>query len=242
MLLVAHCNHNKLKYAVQQHLIQFAQDFGVVNHLMSSHPTQKMVEAVSEAYAAFSKFLAKAVKYYKESKLTTALKAFGFPWQTRFEVLVHQIQAAFKRVKDLASAGHMGMSVQTHHMVQKIGTGQDNLRLEMRQGTIDLRKQLKMEMKDEVQTLFESFDRNWISRFEQIMMQSAQNQIARSSDQEGKKPVTPPQTLSSEYVQSMTEEVASTGMRKRLLLGENLELTGNDQPLPSPSCIWRIML
>jgi hypothetical protein len=242
MLLVAHCNHNKLKYAVQQHLIQFAQDFGVVNHLMSSHPTQKMVEAVSEAYAAFSKFLAKAVKYYKESKLTTALKAFGFPWQTRFEVLVHQIQAAFKRVKDLASAGHLGMSVQTHHMVQKIGTGQDSLRLEMRQGTIDLRKQLKMEMKDEVQTLFESFDRNWISRFEQIMMQSAQNQIARSSDQEGKKPVTPPQTLSSEYVQSMTEEVASTGMRKRPLLGENLELTGNDQPLPSPSCIWRIML
>jgi hypothetical protein len=213
MLLVAHCNHTKLKYAVQQYLIQFAQEFGVVNHLMNSHPTQKMVEAVSEAYAAFSKFLAKAVKYYKESKLMTALKAFGFPWETKFQLLVTQIETAFKRVKDLASAGHLGMTVQTHHMVQKIGTGQENLRLEMRQGTIDLRQQLKTEMKDEVQALFNSFDRNWISRFEQIMIQTAQKQTAVPSSQEANKLAKSPQTAANEHVQSTTEETALIGMQ-----------------------------
>jgi hypothetical protein len=231
MLLVAHCNHSKLKYAVQHYLIQFAQEFGVVNHLMNSHPTHKMVEAMSEAYATFSKFLAKAVKYYKESKLTSALKAFGFPWETRFQVLVTQIEVAFKRVKDIANAGHLGMTVQTHQMVKKIGTGQDNLRLEMRQGTLNLRQQLKMEMKDEVQALFESFDRNWISRFEQIMIQSAQKQVAPPISQEGKNPTTPPQTAAIEDVQSMTVEAAFTGMRTRPFLGELLELIENNQPL-----------
>lgn len=82
MLLVAHTNHSKLKHAVEHYLVLFGQEFGVVNQLMNSLPTQKMVEAVSDAYAAFSKFLAKAVKYYKESKLMSALKAFGFPWGT----------------------------------------------------------------------------------------------------------------------------------------------------------------
>jgi hypothetical protein len=222
MLLVAHCNHSKLKYAVQHYLIQFGQEFGVVNHLMNSHPTQKMVEAVSEAYAAFSKFLAKAVKYYKESKLMSALKAFGFPWETRFQQLVDQIEAAFKRVKEIASAGHLGMTVKTNQMVERIGTGQDKLRLEMRQGTIDLRQQLKIEMKDEVQALFESFDRNWISRFEQIMIQSAQNQVALPSCQEGKNLMAPPQTAAIEYVESMTEEASFTGMRTRPSSEESL--------------------
>jgi hypothetical protein len=220
MLLVAHCNHSKLKYAVRDYLIQFGQEFGVVNHLMNSHPTQKMVEAVSEAYAAFSKFLAKAVKYYMESKLMSALKAFGFPWETKFQPLVTRIEAAFKRVKEIASAGHLGMTVHTHQMVEKIGTGQDNLRLEIRQGTIDLRQQLKIEMKDEVQALFESFDQNWISRFEQIMIQSAQNRVALPSSQEGKYLMTSPQPATIEYGQSMSKEASFTGMRNRPLLEE----------------------
>ena len=80
MLLVAHTNHSRLKHAVERYLVIFGHEFGVINQLMNSLPTEKMLEAVSEAYAAFSEFLAKAVKYYKESKLTSALKAFGFPW------------------------------------------------------------------------------------------------------------------------------------------------------------------
>ena len=202
MLLVAHCNHSKLKSAVQHYLVQFGQDFGIVNQLMNSHPTQKMVEVVSEAYAAFSKFLAKAVKYYKESKLMSALKAFAFPWETKFQALVDQIEAAFRRVKDIARAGHLGISVKTHQMVGDIGAGQEKLRLEMRQGSIELHQQLKIELKDEVQALFESFDRNWISRFEQIMIQSAQTQAALPSTQE---------KMKLEYGQSLTTEASSTG-------------------------------
>jgi hypothetical protein len=241
MLLVAHCNNSKLKGAVQEYLIQFGQEFGVVNHLMSSHPTQKMVEAVSEAYAAFSKFLAKAVKYYKESKLMSALKAFAFPWETKFQPLVSQIEAAFKRVKEIASAGHLGMTAQTHRMVEVIGTGQDKLRLEMRQGTIDLRQQLKIEMKEEVQALFKSFDQNWIARFEQIMIQSAQNQLPLPSSRERKNLMMPPQTAATEYVQSMTKEASFTGKRNRPSLEELLELIEPDQPLKSASYIWQIM-
>ena len=55
MLLVAHTNQSKLKHTVEHYIIQFGQDFGVVNHLMNSHPTEKMVEVVCEAYAAFPK-------------------------------------------------------------------------------------------------------------------------------------------------------------------------------------------
>ena len=202
MLLVAHCNHSKLKFAVQQTSYSSDKEFGTVNQLMNSHPTQKMVEAVSEAYAAFSKFLAKAVKYYKESKLMSALKAFGFPWETKFQALVDKIEAAFKRVKDIARAGHLGIAVRTNQMVDDISTGQEKLRLEMRQGSIELHQQLKIEMKDEVQALFESFDRNWISRFEQIMIQAAQTQAALPSTQEKTK---------LEYGQSLTTEASLKG-------------------------------
>jgi hypothetical protein len=136
---------------------------------MTSLPTGKMIEAVAEAYAAFSKFLAKAVKYYRESKLMSAIKAFGFPWETRFQVLVDRINGAFQRIRELASAGHFGIAVQSQNMLRSISHDQQSLRLEMHQDSVNLRKQLKEELKDEVQSLFDSFDKNWIQRFEQIM-------------------------------------------------------------------------
>lgn len=166
---MAHVNHSKLKHNVQHYLIEFGQQFGIVNQLMTSLPTSKMVKAVAEAYAAFSKFLTKAVKYYRESKLMSAIKAFGFPWETRFQVLVNQINDAFRRIRELASAGHFGIAVQSQNMLRSISHDQQTLRLEMHQDSVDLRKHLKEELKDEVQSLFDSFDRNWIQRFEQIM-------------------------------------------------------------------------
>jgi hypothetical protein len=215
MLLVAHTNHSKLKHAVEHYIIQFGQDFGVVNHLMSSHPTEKMVEAVCEAYVAFSKFLAKAVKYYKESKMMSAIKAFGFPWETRFQVLVHKIEAAFKRIKDIASAGHLGMAVQTHQMVETLGCGQEKMRHEMRRNTIELRKQLKLEMRDEVQSLFQTFDRNWISRFEQIMIQSIHGHAALGGSEERKMMSTGPKIATTKYAESMTETTSNPGKANR---------------------------
>lgn len=135
LLLVARTNHSKLKDAVEHSLIQFGQDFGSVNQLMSSHPTKRMVEAVSAAYVCLSKFLAKAVAYYKESKLKTALKAFAFPWETKFQLLVDKIEAAFRRIREIAGAGHFGVTVQTHQLVETVSSRQETLRYEMRQGT-----------------------------------------------------------------------------------------------------------
>jgi hypothetical protein len=223
MLLVAHTNHSKLKHAVEHYIIQFGQDFGVVNHLMNSHPTDKMVEAVCEAYAAFSKFLAKAVKYYKESKMMSAIKAFGFPWETRFQVLVNKIEAAFKRIKDIASAGHFGMTVQTYQMVETVGCGQEKMRREMRQNTIELREQLKLEMRDEVQNLFQTFDRNWISRFEQIMMQSIHSHAVLDGSEERKMISAGPKTAAIEYAESMTETASNPGKGSRRPPGQSEE-------------------
>jgi hypothetical protein len=149
---------------------------------MISLPSSKMLEAVAEAYSALSKFLAKAVKYYRESKLMSALKAFGFPWETRFQVLVNQIEHAFKRIRDLASAGHFNVSVQSQNMLRTISHEQQTIRLEMHQDSVNLRKQLKDELKDEVRLLFDSFDKNWIQRFEQIMESAIPALPAAGSD------------------------------------------------------------
>jgi hypothetical protein len=205
-LLVAHTNHSKLKYAVEHYLVQFSQDFGVVNQLMNCHPTAKMVEAVTEAYTAFSTFLAKALKYYKESKLTSALKAFGFPWETRFQLLVTRIEAAFRRIREMAQAGHFGLTVHIQHLVKSIGAGQEQLRLSMRQDTIELRQQLKFEMKNELQTLFNSFDRNWISRFEEIMIQSTQGRAALHDSHQSESLEAPGASVASQYADSMMRE------------------------------------
>ena len=211
MLLVAHTNHSKLKQAVENCIIQFGQEFGAVNQLMRFHPTAKMVEAVSEAYAEFSKFLAKAVELYKESKLTSALKAFGFPWETRFQFHVSKTEAAFKHIRDIAMAGHFGLTVQMQHTIRSIGAGQEQLSLSMRQNTVDLRQQLKLEMKNEVQALFESFDRNWISRFEQIMVQSTQDRAALRGPKQPESPPAPEASVATEYAESMTEPTPLAG-------------------------------
>jgi hypothetical protein len=215
LLLVAHTNHSKLKHAVEHYLIQFGQEFGVMNQLMNSHPTKKMVEAISEAYVCFSKFLAKAVEYYKESKLKSAVKAFAFPWETRFQALVADIEAAFKRIREIASAGHFGVTVQTHHMVEAISSRQERLRLEMRQGTLELRQQLKLEMRDEVQALFDCFDRNWISRFEQIMLQSMQGQASLPGSSQMSGLAAPPTVAAVEFAVVEFAESTAEGSPQR---------------------------
>lgn len=199
---MAHVNHSKLKHSVEHYLVEFGQQFGVVNQLMSFLPTEKMVEAVAEAYAAFSKFLAKAVKYYRESKLMSAVRAFAFPWETRFAMLVTQIEHAFKRIRDLASAGHYNATVQSSHLLRSISTGQEQLRLELHQESVDLRKQLKNELKGEVQALFDSFDRNWLLRFDQIMEAAPHRSLTA-----------PPERAAIEYVDSISVDRKLIGMR-----------------------------
>ena len=70
ILLVANINNAKLKQKVEQHLVKIGEQLDLVNQLIYSVPTGKMIEAVALLYASFSNFLAKALKYYRKSKLS----------------------------------------------------------------------------------------------------------------------------------------------------------------------------
>lgn len=70
ILLVANINNAKLKQKVEQHLVKIGEQLDLVNQLIYSVPTVKMIEAVALLYASFSNFLAKALKYYRKSKLS----------------------------------------------------------------------------------------------------------------------------------------------------------------------------
>ena len=215
---------------------------------MASLPTGKMLEAVSEAYAGLSKFLAKAVKYYRESRLMSALKAFGFPWETKFQIIVSQIETAFTRIRELATAGHFSVAVQSQKLLYSISSDQQELRQEMHQDSMNLRKQLKNELKDEIMLLFQSFDRNWIQRFEQIMESALQTLPAPSSSMQALPPATtmpllpsqesgqtllsaPLQAAAIEYAESIVPEKPRMG--KIGYSGSPLELN----PTDSLSCV-----
>ena len=87
MLLVANINNALLKQKVEQHLVRIGEQLDLVNQLIYSVPTAKMIEAVALLFANFSKFLAKALKYYRKTRLsklmshgTVLCKAFqGIP-------------------------------------------------------------------------------------------------------------------------------------------------------------------
>lgn len=70
VLLVANINNAKLKQNVEQYLVKIGEQLGLVNQLIYSVPTGKMIEAVALLYAHFSRFLAKALKYYRKSRLS----------------------------------------------------------------------------------------------------------------------------------------------------------------------------
>ena len=135
--------------------------------------------------------------------------------------MVTQIEAAFKRIREIASAGHFGLTVQSQNMLKTLGAGQEQLRLVMRQDSIVLRLHLKLEVKEEVHAVFDSFDRNWISRFEQIMIQSAADRRqaslpatgARAAIEDGQNAIgvpTLPSIAATEYADSMTGQQPMT--------------------------------
>lgn len=96
-------------------------------------------------------------------------------------------------------------------MLKTLGAGQEQLRLEMRQDSVNLRQQLKLELKEEVQALFDSFDRNWISRFEQIMIESSATQGPPALPSAGRAATLPATSSMAalEYVDSITEQQPS---------------------------------
>ena len=54
---------------------QIKEKFDIVDHLTAYIPTDHLVKAISQAYTLFSRFLAKAVKYYTQSRLSKYVRA-----------------------------------------------------------------------------------------------------------------------------------------------------------------------
>lgn len=77
IVLVVQINHEELKIKVKEHMDLIRSRFEVINHLTAYNPRQNLVRAVAKAYELFSRFLAKAVKYYSMTKLSMYILDIG---------------------------------------------------------------------------------------------------------------------------------------------------------------------
>lgn len=68
ILMVVQISNQELKDSVHMHLRLITRKFDLVDHLPDFIPQKNLITAVSEAYGLFSKFLAKAIKYYSECR------------------------------------------------------------------------------------------------------------------------------------------------------------------------------
>ena len=147
---------------VEDRLVSFGEELVFVNQIMLLLPSSKMISAVIEAYNVFNVFLAKAVKYYKESKVKQVLKALGFPWQTGFEFHSNQIDKAVQKIKEIAKVSQTKVAVDAYRRLNQVSA-------EINTSSQQLRGTLKADIRDLLQQSFTTFDRDWIERFEKII-------------------------------------------------------------------------
>lgn len=67
IILVTQINHEELKQKVKGCMEQIKLKFEIIDHLTELVPRANLVAAVAKMYELFSRFLAKAVKYYSMS-------------------------------------------------------------------------------------------------------------------------------------------------------------------------------
>ena len=70
IVLVVQINHEELKQKVKEHMDQIKIRFEIVDHLTAYMPKANLVTSVAKAYELFSRFLAKAVKYYSLNRFS----------------------------------------------------------------------------------------------------------------------------------------------------------------------------
>lgn len=68
IILVVQVNHEEVKRKVKDYLEQVQLKFKIIDHLTSYIPSSQLVTLVAQAYSLFYRFLAKAVKYYTQSR------------------------------------------------------------------------------------------------------------------------------------------------------------------------------
>ena len=70
IVLVVQINHEELKQKVKEYMEQIKIKFEIVDHLTAYMPKANIVTSIAKAYELFSRFLAKAVKYYSLNRLS----------------------------------------------------------------------------------------------------------------------------------------------------------------------------
>lgn len=70
LVIVVQINHQELKRKVKEHMDQIKIKFEIIDRLTAYMPKANLVVSVAKAYELFSRFLAKAVKYYSLNRLS----------------------------------------------------------------------------------------------------------------------------------------------------------------------------
>ncbi|KAI9764201.1 MAG: hypothetical protein M1840_008591 [Geoglossum simile] len=97
-LLVVSVNHQELKEKFVYHLENIGSQFEAMQIFVRLHPDERMVNAVSGAYAEFLKFLELSVSWCGENPLVRLGKSIASPWETRVQPHIQQLD---KHVKDV---------------------------------------------------------------------------------------------------------------------------------------------
>lgn len=120
IILVVQINHQEVKQKCKDYLEQIKVKFDIIDHLTSYITSSQLVNLVAQLYSLFYTFLAKAVKYYTQSRLSewrpqqiieanadrirrpeTWAKAMTKPWK-RFQDIVDSIEQTLANIRDLA--------------------------------------------------------------------------------------------------------------------------------------------
>ena len=131
------------------------------------------VRAVAALYASFSKFLSTALRCYAKSKLASVIEAFAFPWETKFQRVVSQIDIQIRRIQELASASHFHATLCNQTLLQSLWEHQQDEKVSSQQvsGSEQLRMEIKEEMKKEIHGLLQNFNTKWVQRFDELLLQ-----------------------------------------------------------------------
>jgi hypothetical protein len=73
ILLVAQINYEDVKQNTESYMEKIRTKFQIVGHLTSYIPAARLVEAITRMYDFFLRFLARALKFYTRSRLSSSI-------------------------------------------------------------------------------------------------------------------------------------------------------------------------
>lgn len=92
------------------------------------YPTDRMKEAVSEAYSKIVQFLLRAAEWFSQSKIRHAWEALSRPVELFYDDLVQDVEDCAKRIDALANAGAHAEQRDMHLELQSLNEAVRELR------------------------------------------------------------------------------------------------------------------